>query len=117
MKTQNLTQLTPELPAVEWTTFTHEIDLTEARELIGRHKRENPGSISAVAFGLKAFERILSQKGCVGIRCYFGLKADGLPTLVLVGLDEFGNDMDEGELAEYATPCPPICPMDSLLDS
>ena len=100
-----------------WPTYDHEIGLTEARDLIARFKRANPGKDSAGAFTRVAFDRLLAQKGCAGIRIYYGLHPDGSMALVLVGVDELGNDMDEGDLAEQIFPCPPFCPMDSALDS
>ena len=100
-----------------WPTYDHEIGLTEARELIGRWKRANPGKASAAAFTRVAFDRILAQDGCVGVRMYYALKPEGTITLVLVGVDVFGHDLDGGELGEEAFPCPPFCPMDSALDS
>jgi len=121
MEWQNSAVVSPEVevdPSERvWPTFNHEIGLTEAREQIGRYKRANPGSISASAFTRVAFERILGQEGCAGIRAYYALRPDGIPTLVLVGVDEFGNDMDDGELSEETWPCPPICPIGSALDS
>ena len=100
-----------------WPTYDHDIGLTEAREMIARHKRANPGKPSAAAFTRVALDRLLAQKGCAGIRFYYGQNADGTPSLIMVGVDEMMNDMDEGELAERAYPCPPWCPMDSALDS
>jgi len=100
-----------------WPTYDHEVGMTEARDLISRYKKAHPGNISASAFTRVAFDRILAQDGCCGIRAYYAQKPDGQLTLVLVGVDSYGNDMDEGELAEQAYPCPPFCPMDSALDS
>ncbi|HEY2804345.1 MAG TPA: hypothetical protein VGI92_00645 [Gemmatimonadales bacterium] len=99
-----------------WPTFDHHIELDDARELIGRYKRANPGSRSAVAATRIPLDRILAQPGCVGVRMYFALNPDMTPTLVMVGVDEAGNDID-GMLAEQFMPCPPFCPMNSLLDS
>ena len=100
-----------------WPTYDHEVGMTEARDLISRYKRAHPGNISASAFTRVAFDRILAQDGCCGIRAYYAQKPNGQITLVMVGVDAYGNDMDEGELAEEAYPCPPFCPIDSALDS
>ncbi len=100
-----------------WPTFDHQIGMTEARELIGRWKRTNPDQKSSAAVTRVALDRILAQDGCSGVRMYFALLPDMTMTLVAVGVDEFGNDMDEGELAEKLFQCPPFCPMDSALDS
>jgi hypothetical protein len=104
-------------PASFDTTFDHDVGLTEARELISRHKRANPGSRSASMFTRVPLDAILAQQGCVGMRMYYGLNPDGERCLVLVGVDEFGNDMDEGVIADRSFGCPPICAMDSALDS
>ncbi len=108
-----------EAPAVEhvWPTFDHHIELDEARELISRYRRANPAGRSAVASTRVPLDRILAQPGCVGVRMYFALNPDMTPTLVMVGVNEQGNDIDSGILAEQFYPCPPFCPMDSLLDS
>jgi len=111
-------------PAVEvdstqrvWPTYDHDIGLTEAREMIGRWKRANPEQVSAGAITRVGLERVLGQDGCVGVRAYYALNEQQIMTLVFVGVDEFGNDMDDGELAEKIFACPPFCPMDSALDS
>jgi len=110
-------------PAVEvdstqrvWPTYDHDIGLTEAREMIGRWKRANPEKGSALAMTRVGLERVLGQDGCVGARAYFALNTDQTMTLVFVGVDGFGHDMDDGELADRTFPCPPFCAMDSALD-
>ena len=100
-----------------WPTYDHDIGLTEAREKIGRWKRANPGQPSAVAITKVGLDRVLQQPGCVGARAYYAMNDDMTVTLVFVGVDEFGNDMDEGELADKLYPCPPFCAIDSALDS
>ena len=121
MQQQTAVMITPETvvdPAVRvWPTFNHEIGMTEAREMVGRWKRANPEKKSAGAFTRVGLDRILAQDGCQGVRMYYALDEQGAMTLVLIGVDEFGNDMDEGDLAEKSFPCPPYCPMDSALDS
>jgi hypothetical protein len=64
----------------------------------------------AGAFKREALERLLNQTGCAGIRIYYGMHPDGQPALVLVGVDEYGEEMLDGELAERSFPCPPFCP-------
>ena len=121
MKTQDaavvIPVVTPDSSERVWPTYDHDIGLTEARELIGRWKRNNPSKVAAAAFTRVALDRILAQEGCAGARFYYAMNPDMTMSLVIVGVDEFGNDMDEGELAERAFPCPPLCSMDSALDS
>jgi hypothetical protein len=45
------------------------------------------------------------------MRIYYGMHPDGQPALVLVGVDEYGEEMLDGELAEKSFPCPPFCPI------
>jgi hypothetical protein len=97
-------------------TFAHRVELDEAVELINRHKRANPDSRTASMFARVPLDAILAQQGCAGMRMYYGLNPDGTKTLVLVGVDEFGNDMDKGVIADRTYGCPPICTMDSALD-
>ncbi len=66
-------------------------------------------SIKGAYFGRSAFDKILAQAGCIGIRYYYAKKDDGTPTLVLVGVDGSGNDITVGILIEDAFPCPPFC--------
>jgi hypothetical protein len=69
------------------------------------HKRAFPFG----AFHRIALDRILGQPGCVGIRAYPAENDDGLSTMVIVGVDESGNDMYDGELAQDMFLCPQYC--------
>lgn len=109
-------ELTPRIrPKRGWPAGDHKIAITEARELVDRRRRaaEQP----AGAFKREALERLLHQTGCAGIRVYYGMHPDGQPALVLVGVDEYGEEMLDGELAERSFPCPPFCPMGPSLRS
>jgi hypothetical protein len=96
-------------PKRGWPAGDHKVTITEARDLVDRRRRaaEQP----AGAFKREALERILGQTGCVGMRIYYGMHPDGQPALVLVGVDEYGEEMLDGELAERSFPCPPFCPI------
>ncbi len=119
MKTQQIdtpaTEQTTTAPA-PWYSFEHRIEHAEGHELIVRHKRAHPGERHAVAFTSAGLNRILAQDGCHGIRMYFGLNPDGTRTLVLVGLDAEGYDMDLGEIADKGLICPPFCDIGGSLD-
>ena len=108
---------TTDSPAVAWPTFDHEIGVTEAREMIVRFKRNHPGEKTAAAFTRVPLDQILAQRGCAGIRMYFAQHEDGSPTLVLVGVDSDGNDLDEGFIAQKSFLCPPFCDLNSVLDT
>jgi hypothetical protein len=94
----------------------HRITLAEGAELTRRH-RESRGKeeARAFAFGRKAFDAILAQPGCTGIRAYLARRGDGTPDLVLVGIDADGADLANGEVMDRAWPCPPFCPEQSDL--
>jgi hypothetical protein len=72
-------------------------------------KKPTAPTIKGGYFGRNIFERILSQDGCVGIRCYYAKTDSGESTLVLVGVDSTGNDLVQGTLGESIIPCPPWC--------
>ena len=94
----------------------HRITAAEAAALTRRHREGAPGKgPAAFAFGRGAFEALLAQEGCDGIRIYLGRGADGAPTLVLVGTDATGADLAAGEVMNRALPCPPFCDLASAL--
>ncbi len=93
--------------------FNHKITLQEASDMVAAHAASplKPGEFKAGVLGQKAFTRILHQPGCHGIRIYLAREADGSPTLVLVGVDAKGVDLQGGsvECSEHIEPCPPFC--------
>lgn len=94
----------------------HRITLAEAAALTRRHReRRGPRGARGFGFPREAFEAILAQPGCTGVRIYLGLGADGASTLVLVGMDAEGADLTDGEVMDRGWPCPPVCPPDSAL--
>jgi hypothetical protein len=62
-------------------------DFTNAFE--EAHPNENPG----YHLGRNIIEKILAQPGCVGMRFYYGLNAEGQKTLVYTGMDANGYPM------------------------
>ncbi|MEP6573305.1 MAG: hypothetical protein ABJD11_11445 [Gemmatimonadota bacterium] len=72
---------------------SHRIALEEAAELTRRFRRRNPRSVRAWLFSRDIFDDILTQKGCVGVRCYRAITPGGEPQLVLVGVDANGDDL------------------------
>ncbi|MDZ7372452.1 MAG: hypothetical protein ONB23_00655 [candidate division KSB1 bacterium] len=88
----------------------HSISLQEASKLTANYRRRaGEKAVLGGYFGREAIERILAQERCVGIRYYFAETDKGQPTVVLVGVDEKGEDLVEGFLAEVSWPCPPYC--------
>ena len=60
-------------------------------------------------FGKDHYIKILAQTGCVGIRNYHGIDDDGKKVLIMVGVDEFENDLVDGIIVEKAVGCPKSC--------
>jgi hypothetical protein len=92
----------------------HRIALAEAVELTREHRAQRSAEPKAHFFFRDAFDTLLAQKGVAGIRIYRGRGKDGAPNLVMVAVDQEGNDLT-GEVMEQCYPCPPICPPDSPL--
>ncbi|MEN9948539.1 MAG: hypothetical protein RL106_1362 [Bacteroidota bacterium] len=93
------------------------ITLQEASEMTKRFREStwNTGTI-ALAAGGDLVSQILSQTGCKGVRMYFALDADNQIQLVMVGVDENGDDMYEGVLVDRFRGCPPTCPSKNPLN-
>jgi hypothetical protein len=95
----------------------HRITLADAAGLTRRHRDHGQaGETRSISFGREAFEAILAQAGCTGIRIYLGEREDGEVALVLVGVDESLADLAEGEVMDRGWPCPPACGPESALE-
>lgn len=88
----------------------HEISIEQAVKFIQNFKA-NPGGIpiQSLYFNRNVIGRILNQQDCAGLRFYFARQDDNSLTLVVVGTNSLGNDMENGILGELAFPCPPYC--------
>lgn len=84
------------------------ISLIEGAQMTAAFRGANPDGTIAHFFGRNILETILSQDGCVGIRMYYGLRADLSRELVLVGVDAEENDILD-LVADISTPCPKAC--------
>ena len=72
-------------------------------------------------FGKEIIHKILSQRGCMGIRMYHAIDDNGKKQIILVGADEKGKDQwPSGSKAkgkgakgfltgDESRPCPPYC--------
>ncbi len=103
---------------------SHEITLALAAGMTKAYRDANINNIKASAFSKAAYDRILSQAGCVGIRNYMALTTQeshpgqaGKLTLVMVGYDSNGDDMYDRELAEMGNLCPENCSSLNTLNS
>ena len=98
----------------------HSISLQDASELTKNYRDQIDAETSYIKgeyFGKTALQSLLNQTDCVGARIYYGLKASGIPCLVIVGVDVDGNDITTGEIMEYGTLCPPDCSTANALNS
>jgi hypothetical protein len=117
----------------------HYISPQDAATLTARWRKNVPaGAFNGGRFDRIAFDNLLSQPGCAGIRIYMGMELPGaknnpsLWTFVLVGTDANGNDMvaatgtvtaggssadDGGGTEENPVTCPPTCGAPSPLNS
>lgn len=96
----------------------HKIPLNEAATLTRRYRDSVPaGSTIAGMYHRAAIDALLAQRGCAGVRIYYGRDANGELTTVLVGVDAEGNDMTAGEVLDFHFPCPPICSAAGPLNS
>ena len=85
---------------------SHRISLDDAAAQARRHR---DGQHNGGMFLRAELDQLLAQSGCAGFRFYYGRKADGQDTVILVGVDEKGNDMEQGVLLEDHFLCPPWC--------
>jgi len=99
----------------------HRIPLAAAAGMTRRH-RATLGAKSAAdgehggMLPRAPVEALLAQKGCAGLRFYYARDDKDSPTLVVVGVDQDGNDMVSGDVLEWIVPCPPNCGEPSALN-
>ena len=92
------------------------IDTTEWGEIISREDAElftqffsiDFQGIKAHMFSAEILSSIINQESAIGVRFYHAIE-EGRPTLVVVGVDENGNDLRYDKFAEKSRPCPPWC--------
>jgi hypothetical protein len=94
----------------------HVVSLETAEHYILNFKN-NPtiDTTKASFFWKEIFSKILAQPKCVGIRIYYAKLDNGSPTLVMVGVDANGKDLEDGVIGEEIRPCPPWCDSNSSL--
>ncbi len=94
-------------------------DTTEWGEIISREDAElfteffsiDYQGIKAHLFSVAILSEIINQEDAVGVRLYHAIE-EGRPTLVIVGVNESGNDLRLDKFAEKSRPCPPWCATD-----
>jgi hypothetical protein len=94
------------------------VNLTEASGWTGNYRKTIPAEeIIGQFVGKNQLMKILNQKGCVGIRFYYGIGDDGKKNLIAVGAGSDENDMTSGVILERFLPCPPRCSSRNALNS
>lgn len=93
---------------------SHRISLDEAAAQARRHRG---GPHKGGLFLRAELDQLLAQPGCAGLRYYYGRKSEGQDSLILVGVDKEGNDMEKGVLLEESFLCPPICGTTNVLNA
>jgi hypothetical protein len=103
-------------------TFTgnepHDIPLPEAARMTKKYRSSiHEGDTIAHYFGKRDIKALLKQDHCVGMRVYYGLDENGAKQLIITGVDENGNDLFNGLLAERSVKCPLHCGAANPLNS
>lgn len=62
-----------------------------------------------------AYQELINQVGCAGVRTYFAINETGNLTIVVVGVDLSGNDMTDGIILNKGKNCPTYCESNSSL--
>jgi hypothetical protein len=92
------------------------IALDKAASWTANYKVTIPSNgIKAHFFGKDILNQILSQEGCMGIRMYYAKDDDGVQQLILIGANAAEQDMINGTIADYSSPCPTACDASSPL--
>ncbi len=96
----------------------HSISLAEACNMARNYQAKiAPGEVIGGYFGEDAIAAILLQEGTTGLRYYFGENDDGSRHIILVGVDEQGDDLVDGLLADKSGECPPFCSKANVLNT
>ena len=86
------------------------IDKEMASTWTKNYREANPKGAHAHFMGREILLALLGQKGCMGIRFYYGLN-DGVQQLLGVGVDSNMNDQlgEDCQIADDTKICPPYC--------
>jgi hypothetical protein len=118
--------------------MNHFISLQEAIAMTTLYRQERENILEsnyqnqnilpiAESFGRSAFDSVLAQSGCAGLRIYYGMAEDLKVHAIIVGMDTSGNDLlpesnqlseeDEELIIERGNRCPELCDSSSPLNS
>lgn len=113
----------------------HFISLAEAKEMTARYRDEKENILApeyqgkdilltCETFNREAFDALLAEEGCAGIRIYFGMTPEKQVRVIAVAVDADNNDilpsasagatLNGGKIVEAGQPCPPWCPRPPL---
>lgn len=85
------------------------ISLRDASILTANFRQANPAATIANAYNKRQMLELLEQENCAGFRVYNGLDDKGDQQLVIVAVDDRGDDLFEGILIDCSQPCPTVC--------
>ncbi len=95
------------------------IDLATAQEWARAWKANPDTSVKAHLIPQVNITQLMESQGCQDIRAYLGLDDNGEAKLMMVAVDENGNDLiDESQghyIYDFTTPCPLDCDVNSPL--
>lgn len=88
----------------------HSISLEDASALTANFRNSaGQGAVLGGYFSKTIIQDLLDQQDCVGLRYYYGKDNDGVPQLVISGVNAAGEDLYNGALGNRSMPCPPYC--------
>lgn len=98
-------------------TNQHIISLQEATTMTHAYQNavQFQGLTQSCLIDNNAYQQLMAQAGCVGVRTYFALNEIDILTIIVVGVDSTGNDLTNGVILNHALDCPPVCPNNSPL--
>jgi|694.fasta_scaffold03216_3 hypothetical protein len=86
------------------------ITLAEGAEMTANYRATiNVGDTIGHAVGKNLVNAILNQTGCMGMRIYYAINEKDEKQIVLVGVDENGDDLAQGIIVDRVPNCPPVC--------
>lgn len=110
----------------------HLISLKQAKEMTALYRNEKENILkpefqgknvllTCETFDRSAFDEVLAQSKCAGVRIYFGMNADLTIKVIVVGVDSENKDIlptnttaaitsGGGIIVEEGRPCPDFCP-------
>lgn len=121
------------MPTKNFITLQQAIQMTSGyrskkeKILAGEYKNKNILPVCET-FGRTAFDTVLAQQGCVGLRVYFGMDESNKVKAIIVGVNSKNEDIlpsgtqvklsAEGDtIIEDGVRCPEYCPPTSPLNS